>query len=98
MEYYGDYGDIYSIEHDVDYSIDGEQDVSHSTPGISMFDRIDEISVGVLLRVIFAVHLCIIFLILAGYYENKSSIHSSLTRFQLLVVILSGWLLLYGLC
>ena len=98
MELYNDISsDFYSLEQnivadikEVDEFVEGET--------YSVFDRITNISTKELLKVVFMIHITIVVLILASYYDNKSSINYSITRLQLLVVIFSLWTLLYCFC
>lgn len=98
MELYNDISsDFYSLEQnivadikEVDEFVEGET--------YSVFDRITNISTKELLKVVFMIHVTIVVLIVASYYDNKSSINYSITRLQLLVVIVSLWTLLYCFC
>lgn len=95
MELYNDISsDFYSLEQDISYDVKEVDD----TETYSIFDRITNISTKELLKIVFLIHITIVVLILASYYDNKSSINYSITRFQLLVVIFSLWTLLYCFC
>jgi len=87
-------GDFYSIEQDIEYPIK-EGDIFVENEVVSIFDRVSSISTKELLRVIFMIHTIIVVLILASYYDNKGSIDYSVTRLQLLTVIISLWVLLF---
>lgn len=98
MELYNDLSSgLYSLEQNIVQDI---KDVDHTVESntYSIFDRITNISTKELLRVVFMIHITIVVLILASYYDNNSSINYSITRFQLLVVIVSLWTLLYCFC
>ena len=98
MELYNDISsDFYSLEQNISYDIKEVDDVIE-TETYSVFDRITNISTKELLKVVFMIHITIVVLILASYYDNKSSINYSITRLQLLVVIFSLWTLLYCFC
>ena len=98
MELYNDLSSgLYSLEQNISYDIKEADDIVESNT-YSIFDRITNISTKELLRVVFMIHITIVVLILASYYDNKSSINYSITRFQLLVVIVSLWSLLYCFC
>tara|TARA_B100000900_G_scaffold414332_1_gene440704 strand:- start:4311 stop:4607 length:297 start_codon:yes stop_codon:yes gene_type:complete len=98
MELYNDISsDFYSLEQNISYNIKEVDDVVE-TETYSVFDRITNISTKELLKVMFMIHFTIVVLILASYYDNKSSINYSITRLQLLVVIFSLWTLLYCFC
>lgn len=98
MELYNDISsDFYSLEQNISYDV---KDVDEIVGGetYSVFDRITNISTKELLKIVFLIHITIVVLILASYYDNKSSINYAITRFQLLVVIVSLWTLLYCFC
>ena len=98
MELYNDISsDFYSLEQNISYDIKEVDDVVE-TETYSVFDRITNISTKELLKVVFMIHITIVVLILASYYDNKNSINYSITRLQLLVVIVSLWTLLYCFC
>ena len=98
MELYNDISsDFYSLEQNISYDIKEVDDTVESNT-YSIFDRITNISTKELLKIVFLIHITIVVLILASYYDNKSSINYSITRFQLLVVIVSLWTLLYCFC
>ena len=98
MELYNDISsDFYSLEQDISYDVNEVDDTVESNT-YSIFDRITNISTKELLKIVFLIHITIVVLILASYYDNKSSINYSITRFQLLVVIVSLWTLLYCFC
>lgn len=98
MELYNDLSSgLYSLEQNIVQDIKDVDDIVESNT-YSIFDRITNISTKELLRVVFMIHITIVVLILASYYDNKSSINYSITRFQLLVVIVSLWSLLYCFC
>jgi hypothetical protein len=98
MELYNDISsDFYSLEQnivadikEVDEFVEGET--------YSVLDRITNISTKELLKIMFMIHITIVVLIVASYYDNKSSINYSITRIQLLVVIVALWSLLYCFC
>jgi len=95
MELYNDISsDFYSLEQNISYDVKDVDD----TETYSVFDRITNISTKELLKIVFLIHITIVVLILASYYDNKSSINYAITRFQLLVVIVSLWTLLYCFC
>ena len=95
MELYNDISsDFYSLEQDISYDVNEVDDAET----YSIFDRITNISTKELLKIVFMIHITIVVLILASYYDNNSSINYSITRFQLLVVIVSLWTLLYCFC
>jgi len=98
MELYNDLSsDFYSLEQNIVTDIkDVDEFVESETH--SIFDRITNISTKELLKIMFMIHITIVVLILASYYDNKSSINYSITRFQLLVVIIALWTLLYCFC
>lgn len=98
MELYNDISsDFYSLEQDISYDVNEVDDTVESNT-YSIFDRITNISTKELLKIVFMIHITIVVLILASYYDNNSSINYSITRFQLLVVIVSLWTLLYCFC
>ena len=98
MELYNDISsDFYSLEQNISYDIKEVDDTVESNT-YSIFDRITNISTKELLKIVFLIHITIVVLILASYYDNNSSINYSITRFQLLVVIVSLWTLLYCFC
>ncbi len=98
MELYNDISsDFYSLEQNIVADIKEVDDIVE-TETYSVFDRITNISTKELLKVVFMIHITIVVLILASYYDNKSSINYSITRLQLLVVIFSLWTLLYCFC
>lgn len=98
MELYNDISsDFYSLEQNIISDIK-EVDDMIETETYSIFDRITNISTKELLKIVFMIHITIVVLILASYYDNKSSINYSITRLQLLVVIVSLWSLLYCFC
>ena len=98
MELYNDLSsDFYSLEQNISYDVK-EVDEFVESETHSIFDRITNISTKELLKIMFMIHVTIVVLILASYYDNKSSINYSITRFQLLVVIFSLWTLLYCFC
>tara|TARA_Y100000389_G_scaffold174160_1_gene183891 strand:+ start:330 stop:626 length:297 start_codon:yes stop_codon:yes gene_type:complete len=98
MELYNDISsDFYSIEQNIISDIK-ELDEIVEGETYSVFDRITNISTKELLKVVFMIHVTIVVLIVASYYDNKSSINYSITRLQLLVVIVSLWTLLYCFC
>ena len=84
MELYNDISsDFYSLEQNISYDV---KDVDEIVEGetYSVFDRITNISTKELLKIVFLIHITIVVLILASYYDNKSSINYAITRFQLL--------------
>ena len=98
MELYNDISsDFYSLEQNIISDIK-ELDEIVEGETYSIFDRITNISTKELLKIVFMIHITIVLLILASYYDNKSSINYSITRLQLLVVIFSLWTLLYCFC
>ena len=98
MELYNDISsDFYSLEQNIISDIK-ELDEIVEGETYSVFDRITNISTKELLKVVFMIHVTIVVLIVASYYDNKSSINYSITRLQLLVVIVSLWTLLYCFC
>lgn len=98
MELYNDLSsDFYSLEQNIISDIK-ELDEIVEGETYSIFDRITNISTKELLKIVFLIHITIVVLILASYYDNKSSINYAITRFQLLVVIVSLWTLLYCFC
>ena len=102
MNIYNDFtgdltGDFYSLENNIVYDVKDVDDIVEGET-LSIFDRVGSISTKELLRVMFMIHLTIVVLILASYYDNKNSINYSITRLQLLIVITSLWLLLYCFC
>jgi hypothetical protein len=102
MNIYNDFtgdltGDFYSLENNIAYDVKDVDDIVEGET-LSIFDRVGSISTKELLRVMFMIHLIIVVLILAAYYDNKNSIDYSITRLQLLIVITSLWLLLYCFC
>ena len=102
MNIYNDFtgdltGDFYALEENIVYDVKDVDDIVEGET-LSIFDRVGSISTKELLRVMFMIHLIIVVLILAAYYDNKNSINYSITRLQLLIVITSLWLLLYCFC
>ena len=98
MELYNDISsDFYSLEQNIVADIKEVDDIIE-TETHSIFDRITNISTKELLKIMFMIHVTIVVLILASYYDNKNSIDYSITRLQLLVVIVSLWSLLYCFC
>ena len=98
MELYNDLSsDFYSLEQNIVADIKEVDDIIE-TETHSIFDRITNISTKELLKIMFMIHVTIVVLILASYYDNKNSINYSITRLQLLVVIVSLWSLLYCFC
>ena len=98
MELYNDISsDFYSLEQNIITDIK-ELDEIVEGETYSVFDRITNISTKELLKIMFMIHIIIVVLIVASYYDNKSSINYSITRLQLLVVIVSLWTLLYCFC
>jgi hypothetical protein len=92
MDYYGS---LYELEQTVDYGIEEIKDEFETE---TTLDKIGSIPLKELLKAVFMIHLTIILLILAAYYENKNSIHYPITRLQLAVVISSFWFFLYCYC
>ena len=90
-------GDFYSFENNIAYDVKDVDDIVEGET-LSIFDRVGSISTKELLRGMLMIHLSIVALILAAYYDSKNSIDSSITRLQLLIVITSLWLLLYCFC
>jgi hypothetical protein len=98
MELYNDLSsDFYSLEQNIITDIK-ELDEIVEGETYSVFDRITNISTKELLKIMFMIHIIIVVLIVASYYDNKSSINYSITRLQLLVVIVALWTLLYCFC
>ena len=92
MDYYGS---LYELEQTIDYGVEEIKDEFETE---TTLDKIGSIPLKELLKAVFMIHLTIILLILAAYYENKNSINYSITRLQLAVVITSLWFLLYCHC
>ena len=58
---------------------------------------LQKLNLNNLLWTILIIHSLIVILILKEFLTNEKSIHYPITRFQLLIVILTIWFLLYNL-